>query len=158
MSQRQPFFHAKPTIAIAFFHRIRRNVQPAGALGRRARREFRRGARSGGGSFRVSADCYKSGRTKAFAVRSALAGAQTRISTVVRVGAIDGHHCACRARYVIRIETEATEEIAKAARLGTKSQRQKEAVHGLSKNRRKAMRFCSRAQPGTYDCLPERLV
>jgi len=33
MSQRQPFFHAKPTIAIAFFHRIRRNVQPAGALG-----------------------------------------------------------------------------------------------------------------------------
>ena len=81
-----------------------------------------------------------------------------RISTVVRVGAIDGHHCACGARYIIRIETEAIEEIAKAARLGTKSQRQKEAVHGLSKNRRKAMCFCLRAQPATYDCLPERLV
>jgi hypothetical protein len=30
MSQRQPIFNAKPAIAMAFFHRIRRNVQPAG--------------------------------------------------------------------------------------------------------------------------------
>jgi hypothetical protein len=33
LSQRQPIFNAKPTMAIAFFHRIRRNVQPAGACG-----------------------------------------------------------------------------------------------------------------------------
>jgi hypothetical protein len=39
---------------------------------------------------------------------------------------------------------------------GTKSQPQKEAVGGLSKNQRRPMCFCSRAQPATG--LPQQLV
>ena len=48
--------------------------------------------------------------------------------------------------------------ICRPAALRTKSQPQKEAVGGLSKNQRRPMCFCSRAQPATYLCLPQQLV